>query len=61
MESIYLFERSEGLVHIRLRADPARCVACVRLDAYEIVVAEVRREVLSQVQDLVQRKVVRGV
>lgn len=46
-EGPYVFTRSEGMVHIRLRADPVRCLACVRADAFEIVWTEALREAMA--------------
>lgn len=40
MTSAYVFDRSEGYVHIRLAANPKTCIACVRADAYDIIAAE---------------------
>lgn len=55
MTSPYTFSRSEGLVHIHAPADPKGCVACVRADAYEIIVHETRRQVLQEVAAAVRR------
>lgn len=44
MTSAYVFDRTAGLVHIRLAAAPERCIADVRADAYDIVAVEKYRE-----------------
>lgn len=49
-ESPYLFDRTGGLVHIRLRADPARCIADVRIDAFDILWSEAKREAFAEAQ-----------
>jgi len=51
----YTFTRSEGLVHIHAPADPKACVACVRADAFEIIVHETRRQVIQEMRLAVER------
>lgn len=43
MTSAYVFDRTAGLVHIRLAAAPEKCIADVRADAYDIVWTEAYR------------------
>ena len=56
-QSPYVFEESEGLMHIKLRGDASgQCRACVRKDAYEIVRQESYREGYNRgVQDCIAK------
>lgn len=54
-EGPYIFTQSEGLTHIRLRARPKDCVACIRTDAYMIVVEETRRAALAEALEAAQK------
>ncbi len=55
MTGPYTFTRSEGLVHIHAPANPQQCVACVRIDAFEIVWHEARQEAIQQMRAAVER------
>jgi len=47
-----MLERDTGSVHIRLKTGRRDCVACVRLDAFEIVWAMAQEEAFSQVREM---------
>ena len=53
--SPYVFERTSGAVHIRLRNGDGSCVACVRLDAADILWAEGRREGIAEALEAAKR------
>ena len=55
VESPYVFTRSEGLVHIRLRSAPAKCIACVRADGFDIIWLEARREALGEAMEAARK------
>lgn len=55
-ETPYVFERSGGLVHIRLRTAPAKCVADVRSDAFDLVwVAAYQEGYAAAIRDAVAK------
>ena len=59
-ESPYMIERGSGLAHIRLKASPRDCVACIRLDALDLVTEIVRRETLAEVSALMAARAIGG-
>ena len=52
--SAYTFERSLGSVHIKMQGQ-ARCVACVRMDAFDIVWTEAYAAGIAAARAIVER------
>lgn len=55
-ESVYVIERLGGLAHIRLKTNPRDCLACIRLDALDIVTEIVRQETFAEVAALLAKR-----
>ena len=58
--SPYIIDRGIGIAHIRLAANPKDCIACVRLDALELLYHHIRAEVVAEVREMVERQAIGG-